>query len=137
MIYADSYFVYLYNITSKTPKSFEDHHDHHDSDIGISQKKFIGICLWIIGYFITLIFTKNIYLLATLFIFALSIGENYVLRSGKQKRIDIHSDEKAFNFSDNKTKLSYAKAKFILTIGLSVVYIILSSLIFSGYSGSS
>ena len=79
MIYADVFFIYVYNF-SKTARSLEE--DQTSSDI--TQQKFIALSLFIIGYFLTVVFAENgVFSFLCLLYFAASLAEHYVLKRSK------------------------------------------------------
>lgn len=50
----------------------------------ITKQKFIGMFLWLIGYFLALIFGEcRMMALISLIVFACSLGENLILKSSK------------------------------------------------------
>lgn len=105
--------IYLYGITQKK--------SHTESEEGpsIPHSKFVGLSLWLIAYFIGLIFTKNVSLLSTaVLICGCSLLETILLKEKGS------GDEglSAFNFSNNNTKMTYAKGKFLLALAVGALY---------------
>jgi ABC-type iron transport system FetAB permease component len=80
LIYADVFFIYVYNF-SKTARSLE---EEGQASNDITQQKFIALSLFIIGYFLSAIFAENgIFSFLCLLYYATSIAEHTILKSSK------------------------------------------------------
>jgi hypothetical protein len=119
---ADSLIIYLYKF-AKTATSL----DEGTTSIEITQQKFIGLSLWIIGYFLALIFGDNVMLaIICLPLFGLTLALMLILKSGS-KKVQMNSEKlSVFNFEENDTRINDAKAKFIFSIVLGTIYITLN-----------
>jgi hypothetical protein len=80
-----------------------------------------------------LIFYKNSFVITMfLLVYACSLGETIILKTGKVFTTD--SFKTSFNFGNDETKIQYAKAKFILSVGVALLYFILSPILGFGSS---
>lgn len=73
---ADSFLIYLFNFAVKEESEGEE----------IPRQKFIGMSLWVIGYFMALIFGDNRGVAAlSLVIYACSLGEHLIMNSSEYR----------------------------------------------------
>lgn len=85
--------------------------------------------MWIIGFFLDLIFGGAVRFTALcLLIYVLSLAETVILRY--QRPEDKLSKLTSFNFEENDVKMNYAKAKFIFSATMGILYAFLESLLF-------
>jgi hypothetical protein len=112
LAFADVFIIYLYKINNKADSASRAEEGKEEEGT-ISRNKFIGLSLFLIAYFLALIFSK-------------------ILKTGKVFTTD--SFKTSFNFGNDETKIQYAKAKFILSVGVALLYFILSPILGFGSS---
>jgi hypothetical protein len=93
----------------------------------ITQQKFIGLSLWVMGYFLELIFGGQVrFTLLSLLGYALSLSEVIIMRYQRPE----HKLAKLpfLNFGDIEVRMMYAKAKLAVAAAAGLLYGLVSGL---------
>ncbi len=108
------------------------------------KKKFLALFLFVIGFVLTLIFAKagngeRTVALLSIIVHIMTLAEGIIAKMNKDSgasqfmmnALYVQSNDSQFNFDNEQTRVTYAKAKFIVSIILSIVYIPLNALLLS------
>lgn len=108
------------------------------------KKKFLALFLFKIGFVLTLIFAKagngeRTVALLSIIVHIITLAEGIITKMNKDSgasqfmmnALYVQNNDSQFNFDNEQTRVTYAKAKFIVSIILSIVYIPLNALLLS------
>jgi hypothetical protein len=108
------------------------------------KKKFLALFLFVIGFVLTLIFAKagngeRTVALLSIIVHIMTLAEGIIAKMNKDSgasqfminALYVQNNDSQFNFDNEQTRVTYAKAKFIVSIILSIVYIPLNALLLS------
>ena len=86
-IMSDAYFLYVFDFTKNVAKQPNDYHPSQEESESTKQK-FIGVFLWLIGFFLALIFGENRKVASLSIMVAIcAVGESVVLKISREGNI--------------------------------------------------